>query len=49
MEHNIEKKEHVERLFQNLFDSYDHVIINVTNGALSRFTKNIMLSISNID
>ena len=34
MEHNIEEKECVELLFQSLPDSYDHLIINMANGAL---------------
>ena len=33
MEHNIEEKECVELLLQSLLDSYDHLIINVVNGA----------------
>ena len=33
MEHNIKEKERVELLLQNLLDSYDHLIINVANGA----------------
>ena len=34
MEYNIEEKECVELLLQSLLDSYDHLIINVVNGAL---------------
>ena len=34
MEHNIKTKERVELLLQNPLDSYDHLIINVANGAL---------------
>ena len=34
MEHNIEEKECVELLLRSLPDSYDHLIINVANGAL---------------
>ena len=34
MEHNIEEKKCLELLLQSLPDSYDHLIINVTNGAL---------------
>lgn len=32
MEHNIETSEHVEILLQNLLDSYDQLIINITNN-----------------
>ena len=34
MEHNIEEKECVELLLRSLLDSYDHLIINMANGAL---------------
>ena len=34
IKHSIEKKECVELLLQGLPDSYDHLIINVANGAL---------------
>ena len=34
MEHNIEENECVELLLQSLLDSYDHLIINMANGAL---------------
>ena len=34
IKHSIEKKECVELLLQSLPDSYDHLIINVANGAL---------------
>ena len=33
MEHNIEDKECVELVLQSLLDSYDHLIINMANGA----------------